>query len=232
MTIHNEATKEDIAKNVIMPGDPLRAQMIAEKYLSDYKQVNSVRGMYAYTGYYKDTKITVMASGMGIPSMGIYSYELFKFYNVDNIIRIGSCGSMTSDLDLYDLFVVTAAESISTYATSFGDNGKCFFASKKLNDNIINTAKKLNQKIKMGKTYSNDAFYADNNMEDLKKNDCLVQEMETFALFFNAKLLNKNAASILTVSDNLITNKRTTPLERQNSFNDMIELALETILNK
>ena len=120
MTVHNEANIDDIAKTVLMPGDPLRAKMIAEKYLDDYKLVNNVRGMFAYTGFYKGKKITVMASGMGIPSMGIYSYELFKFYNVDNIIRIGSCGSLIKDLNLYDIVVARDSYSISTYGVCYG----------------------------------------------------------------------------------------------------------------
>ena len=138
MTVHNEANIKDIAKTVLMPGDPLRAKMIAENYLDDYKLVNNVRGMLAYTGFYKGKRLTVMASGMGIPSMGIYSYELFKFYDVDNIIRIGSCGSLVKDLNLYDIAVAYDSYSISTYGASYGDTSDIIRGSDYL---IIKTKK-------------------------------------------------------------------------------------------
>ena len=233
MTPHNEAKKEDIAKTVLMPGDPLRAKKIAETYLENYRLVNTVRNIFAYTGTYKGKQVTVMASGMGMPSIGIYSYELFKFYDVESIIRIGSCGAYTDKLDLYDLILVNASYSTSSYALSQnGCTDKILYPSKQLNSKIEETANKLNLKLNIGTIYSSDVFYseiADIN-ELYNKYNCLGVEMESFALFHNANVLSKNAACILTVSDNLITKKETTALERQNAFDKMMLLALETIL--
>ena len=233
MTPHIEAKKEEIAKTVIMPGDPLRAKMIAEKYLENYKLVNSVRGMFAYTGLYKDKKVTVMASGMGMPSIGIYSYELYKFYDVDNIIRVGSAGSYTKDLNLYDVLLVDKCYSESSFAkTQNNDLNELQEGSKELNDIIKNAANNLNKKIYYGNIHSSDVFYKENNnYEELnKKYGCQAVEMESFALFHNAKVLNKKAACLLTISDSFITKEETTSLERQNSFNNMIEIALESTL--
>ena len=232
MTVHNEANKEDIAKIVLMPGDPMRAKMIAEKYLDDYKLVNSVRGMYAYTGFYKGVKITVMASGMGIPSIGIYSYELYKFYDVDSIIRVGSCGSYTENLNLYDIVVASSAYSESTYAKSYGYDNNIINCSDALYNTFKDTFCKLNKRVIDVRAHSSDNFYAESNIEDLVNNKgCSVVEMETFGLYFNAEYLNKKALAIYTVSDNLITNKKATIKERQNSFTEMIELALNTAIN-
>ena len=233
MTPHNEAKINEIAKTVLMPGDPLRAKMIAEEYLSDYKLVNSVRNMYAYTGTYKGTQITVMASGMGIPSIGIYSYELFDKYNVENIIRIGSTGAYTDKLNLYDTILVDDCYSESTYGKlldNYQDNN--IKPSDELNKKIEDTAKKLNKKIIKGKTHSSDCFYGNADIKDLYENKhCICVEMESYGLFVNAIKLNKRAACLLTVSDNLITKKETSAIERQNAFKDMIEIALETVKN-
>ena len=232
MTVHNEAKMGDIAKTVLMPGDPMRARMIAEKYLNDYKLVNSVRGMYAYTGFYKGVKVTVMASGMGMPSIGIYSYELYKFYDVDNIIRIGSCGTYTKDLNLYDVVVAKDAYSESTYARAFGDDSSIMNCSANLYNSFKDIANKLNKKVTTVRVHSSDTFYADTDINEIVNNKgCSVVEMETFALYFNAKLLNKNALAIYTVSDNLITKEKTTIEERQNSFTEMIELVLDYAIN-
>ena len=233
MTPHIEAKKEDIAKVVIMPGDPLRAKFIAETYLSDYKLVNSVRNVYAYTGFYKDKRVTVMASGMGMPSIGIYSYELYKFYDVDKIIRVGSAGSYTRDLNLYDLILVNGCYSESSYAkTQNGCEDNIMYASDTMNLVIKQTAENLNIPITIANVHSSDDFYKDNNnfKELYEKYGCLAVEMESFALFHNANILNKRAACILTVSDSLVTNEVTTSEERQNSFTTMIELALESVL--
>lgn len=230
MTPHIESRLEDIAPLVIMPGDPLRAKKIAEEYLKDYKLVNTVRGIYAYTGTYKDKKITVMASGMGMPSIGIYSYELYKFYNVDNIIRVGSAGAYTKDLDLYDILLVSDSYSESSYAkTQNGNENNIIEASSELNNKILKSANKLNKHITLGRIHSSDVFYKENdNFKELyTKYGCLACEMESFALFHNAKVLNKKAACILTISDSLITHKETTSLERQNNFMDMVEIVLE-----
>ena len=233
MTPHIEAKKEDIAKTVLMPGDPLRAKKIAETYLENYRLVNTVRNIFAYTGTYKGKEVTVMASGMGMPSIGIYSYELFKFYDVESIIRIGSCGAYTDKLDLYDLILVNASYSTSSYALN--QNGcidKILYSSKQLNSKIEETANKLNLKLNIGTIYSSDVFYSEivDIHELYNKYNCLGVEMESFALFHNANVLGKNATCILTVSDNLITKKETTALERQNAFDKMMLLALETIL--
>lgn len=233
MTPHIEAKYDEIAKTVLMPGDPLRAKFIANKYLENVKKVNEVRGMLAYTGYYKGKKITVMASGMGIPSMGIYSYELYNFYNVENIIRVGSCGTYTNKLKLYDLILVTNSYSSSTYSVvQNGSKNKTIPSSKLLNKKILETAKKNNLKITSGTVHCSDVFYRENDpfIELYNNYDCLAVEMETFSLFHNANSLNKEATCILTVSDNLVTKEETTSLERQNSFTQMIELALNSII--
>ena len=232
MTVHNGAKLEDIAKTVLMPGDPLRAKMIAESYLDDYKLVNNVRGMLAYTGFYKGKRITVMASGMGIPSMGIYSYELYKFYDVDNIIRIGTCGSLVKDLNLYDIVVACESYSESTYGVCYGDTSEIMSGSEYLITKASEEAIKLNKKITKVRANTSDTFYAESDIDDLVNNKgCSVIEMETFGLYFNAKLLNKNAIALFTVSDNLITKEETTSAERQNAFTDMIELALSLAIN-
>lgn len=233
MTPHIMAEKIEIADIVLMPGDPLRAKKIAEKYLDDYKLVNTVRNILAYTGTYKGKKVTVMASGMGMPSIGIYSYELFKFYDVENIIRVGSCGAYTDNLNLYDLILVESSYSNSNYA--YDQNGctsKILYPSQELNKKIEKTANKLDYKLNKGTIYSSDVFYSD--IVDIKKlyeqYQCLGVEMESFALFHNANVLGKKASCILTVSDNLITKEETTAIERQNSFDQMMLLALESIL--
>ena len=233
MTPHIESKKDEIAKVVLMPGDPLRARFIAETYLTDYKLVNQVRGMLGYTGYYKNKKVTILASGMGIPSMGIYSYELFKFYEVDIIIRLGSCGAYTKELNLYDLILVNESYSESNYAfIQNGYNKKEILASKKLIDKILELANKNKIEIKMGKVHCSEVFYQENNhYQELYKNQkCLAVEMETFSLFHNANLFNKQAACLLTVSDNFETRATTSSEERQLTFTKMIELALESIL--
>ena len=232
MTVHNEAKLEDIAKTVLMPGDPLRAKMIAESYLDDYKLVNNVRGMLAYTGFYKGKRITVMASGMGIPSMGIYSYELYKFYDVDNIIRIGTCGSLVKDLNLYDIVVACESYSESTYGVCYGDTSEIMSGSEYLITKASEEAIKFNKKITKVRANTSDTFYAESDIDELVNNKgCSVIEMETFGLYFNAKLLNKNAIALFTVSDNLITKEETTSAERQNAFTDMIEFALSLAIN-
>ena len=231
MTAHIEAKKEEIAKTVIMPGDPLRAKFIAETYLEDYKLVNKVRGMFAYTGTYKGKEVTVMASGMGMPSMGIYSYELFKFYDVENIIRVGSAGAYTSDLKLYDLVLAQYCYSESSYARTQNGNDKVImYPSEFLENEIKKASIYLDRPMTFGPIHSSDVFYKENNnfLDLNEKYGCLAVEMESFALFHNAKLLGKNAACILTISDYLVTHEETTSSERQTAFTNMIEIALET----
>ncbi|MBQ2946531.1 MAG: purine-nucleoside phosphorylase [Bacilli bacterium] len=231
MTPHIEAQLNEIAKTVLMPGDPLRAKYVAEKYLTDVKLVNTVRNIFAYTGKYKGEYVTVMASGMGMPSIGIYSYELYNFYNVENIIRIGSAGAYSKDINLYDVVLTTEAYSKSSFANVQGYDNEVINASETINNKIKEVALKTNKKIIEGRIHSSDVFYSNVDISDLYNNKkCLCVEMESFALFYNALKLNKNAACLLTISDNLETKEETTSLERQNSFNEMIELALDTAI--
>ena len=233
MTAHNKALKEEIANIVIMTGDPLRAKYIAETYLDDYKLVNDVRNIYAFTGTYKGKRVTIMASGMGMPSMGIYSYELFKFYDVDYIIRIGSAGAYLKELDLYNIVLATKSYTESTFAkVQNGETRDVLESSTKLNDIIRKTALELSINIKEGTVHSSDVFYHENMsyMNEVINHACLACEMESFALFHNANLFGKNATCLLTISDNLVTKSETTSEEREKSFNQMMELALESIL--
>ena len=233
MTPHNEAKLGEIAKTVLMPGDPLRAKYIAENFLENPKLVNKVRNMYAYTGTYKDKEITVMASGMGIPSIGIYSYELYKFYDVDNIIRIGTSGSYVKDLNIYDMFLVEKAYSESNYAyKQNGETSNILESNKELNDIILNTSKELNMNLQTGTVHSSDVFYVENNnyQELVEKYNTKAVEMESFALFHNANVFGKKATCLLTISDSLVTHEETTSIERQTHFNEMIKLALESAL--
>lgn len=232
-TPHIEANKEDIAKVVLMPGDPLRAKMIAEKYLKNYKVVNKVRNILAYTGEYKGKRVTVFSSGMGNPSIGIYSYELYKFYDVDKIIRIGSCGAYSDKIGLYSLILVDKSYSNSAYDDILnGENVPFANSSNELNQKILEVAKKDDFDILYGNIYCTDVFY--NEIENpnmlYNKYKCLGVEMESFALFLNAKRIGKDASCILTVSDNVITHQETTSEERQNSFTKMVELALDTAI--
>ncbi len=232
MTPHINALEGEIAKVVIMPGDPLRAKYIAENYLKDYKLVNTVRNIYAYTGYYNDKLVTVMASGMGMPSIGIYSYELYKFYNVEKIIRIGTCGVYTDKVKLFDVILVDNAYSDSSFAkVQNGYNDNIISASKELNNKIKETGKNNNIDLVEGTIYSSDVFYKENdNYEVLRdKYNCLGVEMESFALFSNAKVLNKEAACLLTVTDHFITKEKASSTDREKSLNKMIELALKSI---
>ena len=233
-TPHNEAKKGDIAKTVLMPGDPLRAKYLAETYLEDVVQFNAVRNMFGYTGTYKGKRLTVMPSGMGIPSMGIYSYELFKFYDVDKIIKVGTCGSYASNLDLGNIILVENSYSESTYAkVQDKENVNMVAASKILNDKIEIKAKELGFNITKGTIHCSDVFYEeDENYKNelLNAYGCIACEMESFSLLYNAKKFNKDATEILTVTDNLVTGERADSSFRQNKVNDMLKLALESSL--
>lgn len=230
-TPHIEAAKGDIAKTVLMPGDPLRAKYIADTFLKDVKQFNTVRNMFGYTGTYNGKTISVMGSGMGMPSIGIYSYELYKFYDVENIIRIGSCGAYTDTLNLYDVLLAESAWSESSYAKVQSGNytDSYTYPSEALNKKIEDNAKALNIPITKGVIHSSDVFYRE-NFEEYKtiyeEHQALAVEMESFALFHNANVLNKNAACLLTVSDSLVTSEATSAEERQNAFTRMMEIAL------
>jgi purine-nucleoside phosphorylase len=232
-TPHIEAKEGVIAKTVLMPGDPLRAQFIAETFLEDVVKFNNVRNMFGFTGTYKGRKISVMGSGMGMPSIGIYSYELYKFYGVENIIRIGSCGAYTKDLDLYDVLLVDKAWSESSYATTqegANEHIEYTFPTPELNDKIKNAALELNIPVTEGCIHSSDVFYRENFKvyeQIFAEKGAIAVEMESFALFHNAKVTGKNAACLLTVSDNLATGEETSSEERQNAFTKMMEVALE-----
>lgn len=231
-TPHNQATKGDIAKNVLMPGDPLRAKFIADTFLENARLVNEVRNMFAYTGAYKGKEVTVMASGMGMPSMGIYSYELFTQYDVEQIIRIGSAGAYVSDLKLKDIVLAESVWSESSFArTQNGYEKDIILPNKELNDEILRVAEKLGIEVKLTRVHSSDVFYCESNVDDYKeinrKHQCTCVDMESFALFHNANVLGKKAACLLTISDSFPTGEKATTEERQTSFTGMMEVALE-----
>lgn len=232
MSTHIESNINDIAKTVLMPGDPKRCEYIAKKFLSNAKIINNVRGMTAYTGYYKSKQITVFPSGMGIPSMGIYSYELFKEYNVENIIRIGTMGSYTN-LQLKDIVLVENSITNSNYGRYLCNYQNININSNaELNSKIELSAQELNLKINKGNIYSSDVFYEQNNnfQEKVAKYSVLGVEMESFALLLNAKLLNKKATTLLMVSDSFIFADKLSSLEREQGLDRLITLALETSL--
>ena len=233
-TPHNSANKGDIAKVVLMPGDPLRAKVVAEKYLEDVVEFNHVRGMLGFTGTYKGHRVSVMGSGMGMPSIGIYSYELFKFYDVDAIIRIGSTGAMIREVNVYDVILASAAYSESSYAlVQSGDTRDTQFPNPELNEDIREAAARLGYPIYEGVIHSGDVFYSDNpeaNRKCVEEHNTCAAEMESFALFHNAELLGKKAACLLTVSDSMVTMEETTAEERELSFTRMMEIALEAAL--
>ena len=234
MTPHNEAKKGQIAKKVIMPGDPLRAKFIAENYLENVEIVSKVRGNNIYTGYYKKEKITIMASGMGIPSIGIYAEELYKFDDVDTIIRVGTAGSYKKDLNLFDVIVAKSSYSESAFTLTNGNKDlKITYPSKELNDKIEKTAKELDIQIHIEDITSTDSFYMDDvnkffqrMPENFKP---AAAEMESYALFYLARKYNKQAACILTISDIIGTNVETSPEEREKGLRKSIELALEVL---
>ena len=234
MTPHINSKKEDIAKIVLCPGDPLRAKYIAENFLENPKLVNTVRNILAYTGTYKNKEITIFSSGMGMPSMGIYCYELYKFYNVENIIRIGTAGSYTKDLNVLDLLLVTSSYSESTYAEVFdGSTTHEINANKELNNHIKNEALAEGLTLVEGKVHSSDAFYTTSEIYTKMNEEkhLLAVEMESYALFKNAEHFGKKASCILTISDSFITKKELTSKERTEALDQMIKLALNTIIN-
>ncbi|HCY06213.1 MAG: purine-nucleoside phosphorylase [Erysipelotrichaceae bacterium] len=235
-TAHNTAAKGDIAKTVLMPGDPLRAKFIAETFLEDVVQFNSVRNMFGFTGTYKGEKVSVMGSGMGMPSIGIYSYELYTVYDVENIIRIGSAGAYVEDLALYDVVLASASYSESSFAkTQNGYDKDIIYPSEKLNEKIKAAAKELNIPLTETLIHSSDIFYREGGkgyIDGLVEKGCTCVEMESFGLFHNANVLGKNAACLLTISDSLVLNQVTTPEERQTSFTKMMEIALNAAIAK
>ena len=233
-TPHIAAQPGDFAKTVLMPGDPLRAQFIADTFLQDVRQVTAVRGMLGFTGTYEGRPISVMGSGMGMPSIGIYSYELFKFYGVENIVRIGSAGSYTDKAKLFDVVLAAGAVSESSYArTQSGYEGHITFPSRELNEKLRASAQKLGIPLIEGNIHSSDVFYRQPSdakptyWEKLRdEQGCVCVEMESFALFANAQVLGKHAACLLTISDSFVSPEITTAEQRQKSFTDMMKVAL------
>lgn len=231
-TPHNQAQKGDFAKTVLMPGDPLRAKFIAEHYLEDVKQVNGVRNMFGYTGTYKGKPVSVMGSGMGMPSIGIYSYELYDQYDVDTIIRIGSAGAYAPECKLFDLIIAQGACTNSNFASQYNLPGTfSAIADYQLVNKAAQVAKEKNYPAHVGNILSSDIFYNDQPevWKKWAKMGCLAVEMESYALYCNAAYLGKKALCILTVSDSFITHQETTAEERQNSFTAMMDVALELI---
>ncbi|MCH5167929.1 MAG: purine-nucleoside phosphorylase [Erysipelotrichales bacterium] len=235
--LHLVTDKERIAPRVLFPGDPLRAKYIAEKFLTDYKLVNTVRNMYAYTGYYKDKLITVMGHGMGCPSVGIYAYELYHFYDVEKIIRIGSAGTYNENIKKLDVCLSTGSYSESSFAYHWSKTREKFFeSSQSLNKDIVDTAQVLGMEIKQGPTLTTDTFDPympiDHILDDCPiKNELVAVEMEGFALMHIAKTENKQASMLVTVVDSQFEpNVIITPEMRETNLDQMIYLALESII--
>ncbi len=230
-TPHINAKPGDFGRTVLMPGDPLRAKFIAENFLTNPVLVNNVRGVQGYTGEYKGVKVSVMASGMGMPSIGIYSYELFNFFDVDNIIRVGSAGGMQENVHVRDLVIGMGASTNSCYGAQFGLPGSfSAIASYPLMAAAIESTKENGVDYHVGNILSSDTFYSDDAEASAKwrKLGVMAVEMEAAALYMNAARAGKNALAILTISDHLLTGEATTAEERQNSFTQMMEVALET----
>ena len=233
-TPHNAAKKGDFAKTMLMAGDPVRVRFIAENFLENPKLVSEVRGIFAYTGTYKGKEISVMAHGMGNPSMGIYSYELYKFYGVETIIRVGSIGAMREDINLRDIIIVEKAFTNTNYDNFYIKNNGAGYVegNKKLAGLAEKKAKELGLNYFKGKTLCSDTFYADKEEGEVSKEEGLLGvEMETAALYLNANKLKKSALTICTVSDNVVTGEKTTSDERALGFSNMIKLALEVAIN-
>ena len=239
-TPHINATPADFAKTVLMPGDPLRAKFIAENFLTDAKLVNNVRGIHGYTGTYNGTPVSVMASGMGMPSIGIYSYELFNFFDVENIIRVGSAGGMSEKVKVRDIIIAQGACTDSNFAHTFNLPGTFApIADFNILKAAVNKADELSLKYCVGNVLSSDVFYGD--MQGLSddmtpaalwgKMGVLGVEMEAAALYMNAARAGKNALAILTVSDHLLTGEALSAEDRQNTFTDMMKLSLETAVS-
>lgn len=230
-TPHIDASPEDFAKTVLMPGDPLRSKLIAETFLEDAKLINNVRGVQGYTGTYKGTKVSVMASGMGMPSMAIYSYELFNIFGVDNIIRIGSAGGISNKLRLRDIIVAISCSTDSNYINQFDLPGiYAPTASYELACAAVDKCKQIGANYHVGNILTSDTFYNDRNDSNLRwdRMGVLAVEMETAALYCNAAKSGKRALAICTVSDHVMTGEALSAKERQESFTEMMEIALQT----
>ena len=228
-TPHITAKLGDFAETVLMPGDPLRAKFIAETFLENAELVNNVRGIHGYTGYYNGKRVSVMASGMGMPSIGIYSYELYNFYDVKNIIRIGSAGAIHPDLKIMDIAIGMGACTNSNYVSQYGLPGNLApIASFELLRKAVDTAEEMGLSFKVGNLYSSDTFYDDmSRLGEWQRMGVLAVEMEAAALYMNAMRAGKNALAICTISDCPFTGEASSAEERQNSFTQMMKLALE-----
>lgn len=227
-TLHNTAQKGDFAKTVLMPGDPLRAKFIADHYLENAFLVNNVRGIQGYTGFYKGKRVSVMGSGMGVPSIGIYSYELFHFYDVDTIIRVGSAGMISKKLKIRDLVIAMSAYSNSSYGEQYGFKGNlapcCDYETL---HKAVEEAKKHDIHSMVGPVYTSDVFYQQNSpLPILEKLGVLAVEMESYALYLNAAFAGKKALSLLQISDNIYTGESLSPQEVRETFTKMMEIAL------
>ncbi len=226
-TPHINAKEGDFAKTVLMPGDPLRAKFIAETFLKNAVLVNNVRGVQGYTGEYNGKRVSVMASGMGMPSMAIYSYELFKFFGVETIIRIGSAGATSSDLKLRDIVIADRAYTVSSIVKEMGFDGNEPQASEVKVKAAQKIAAEKGYRAVTGKIMSSDVFYRTTNLNEMKEKKILAVEMEAAALFVNAIKLNKNAVALCTISDSLVTGESLPAEDRQLTFTQMMEVALE-----
>ena len=229
-TPHNQAKKGEIAKSVLMCGDPLRAKFIAENFLDDYKLVNSVRNMYCYTGHYKGKEVSVAGSGMGVPSMGIYSYELYHDYDVDEIIRVGTAGAYVENVKNGDIVMALGACSDSNYACQFNLHGTfSAIASYDLVEKAVKVSKENEYNYHVGNVFCTDIFYNENKDEwkTWAKLGVLAVEMESYALYINAARAGKKALTIVTISDNFITGEKASTEVRQNGFTKMMKVALE-----
>ncbi len=230
-TPHNAAVEGQIAKTVLMPGDPLRAKLLADTYLENVEQFNTVRNMFGYTGTYKGQPVSVMGSGMGMPSIGIYSYELFNFYGVDNILRIGSAGGLAPEVKLRDIVIGMSSSTDSNYPSQYGMPGTIApTADFGLLSKAVAGAEKLGYPVRVGNILASDVFYTvDNSLQKWASMDVLAVEMESAALYLNAMYAHKHALTLLTISDLPLTGEALTAEERQTSFTQMMEVALSVV---
>ena len=232
MSVHIGASKGDIAESVLLPGDPLRAKFIAETFLDGPRQYNAIRNMFGYTGTYRGVPVSVQGTGMGMPSIGIYSWELMTQYDVQNLVRVGTAGSIRADIPLREVVLASGACTDSAYVKNFLPDGHYApIASWELLRKAAEAADRMGLKVHVGNVFSTDVFYhTDSHYYDKwAAMGCMVTEMEAAALYMNAACNHRNALAMLTVSDNLVTGEETTPEERQNTFLDMMKLALETV---
>ena len=230
-TPHNAAVEGQIAKTVLMPGDPLRAKLLADTYLENVEQFNTVRNMFGYTGTYKGQPVSVMGSGMGMPSIGIYSYELFNFYGVDNILRIGSAGGLAPEVKLRDIVIGMSSSTDSNYPSQYGMPGTIApTADFGLLSKAVAGAEKLGYPVRVGNILASDVFYTvDNSLTKWASMDVLAVERESAALYLNAMYAHKHALTLLTISDLPLTGEALTAEERQTSFTQMMEVALSVV---